>query len=118
MLTDKTILIKERRIWNEALRYCRTFYKDLVAITNPSEQRWVQTFAEEASTSHVWLGLRYTSKLGFWFWVSDEAIKYTNWAQKAKMDLLEVSGAMEKEGKHQWFSKPDTEMYDFVCSRL
>ncbi|KAI4901245.1 hypothetical protein NFI96_009282 [Prochilodus magdalenae] len=34
--------------------------------------------AQEASTEHVWLGLRHT--LGFWYWVSGESICYQNWA--------------------------------------
>lgn len=115
-LTDKTILIKEKRIWEEALSYCRTYYSDLVSITNPSDQRWVKKKVTQALTTHVWLGQRYTSTLGFWFWVSDQTVQYANWAQDVKTDQCDMSGAMDRDGKHQWFSKPDTEMYNFVCS--
>lgn len=94
-MIDKTILIKEKRSWGEAISYCRTHYKDLISIHNSVEQRWVQTTAEQASASHVWLGLRFTSLLGFCFWVSDEVVEYTNWTQDAKMDQCDISGAMD-----------------------
>ncbi|MED6259617.1 hypothetical protein ATANTOWER_026441 [Ataeniobius toweri] len=62
---DKVILIKENKTWEDALYYCRDHYHDLVTITNQDEQRWVQEKAKNASTDHVWMGLRYTCTLDF-----------------------------------------------------
>ncbi|XP_038547992.1 C-type mannose receptor 2-like isoform X1 [Micropterus salmoides] len=82
---DKVILIKESKTWEEALYYCRENYSDLVSITNPHQQIWVQERAKNASTDFVWLGLRYTCTLDFWFWVSNDVVNYTNWAQGKRL---------------------------------
>ncbi|GLD64720.1 putative C-type lectin domain family 20 member A [Lates japonicus] len=68
---DEVILINESKTWEEALNYCRENHSDLVSITNPHQQRWVQRRAKKASTPLVWLGLRYTCTLDLWFWVND-----------------------------------------------
>ncbi|GLD57316.1 snaclec stejaggregin-B subunit beta-1-like protein [Lates japonicus] len=115
---DKVILIKESKTWVEALYYCRENHYDLVSVTNLNEQRWVQEKAKKASTPFVWLGLRYTCTLGFWFWVSDEAVRYKNWASDGVMDDCDMSGAMDTGGQHKWFRKPDNETFNFICSKF
>lgn len=116
--TDKTILVKENKTWVEALNYCRENYNDLVSITNLEDQRWVQNKAKKALTSHIWLGLRYTCVLEFWFWVSDVAVNYTKWASGGEGDECDMSGAMDREGDHEWFRHPDTEKFNFICSEF
>lgn len=117
-MIDKMILIRENKTWVEALNYCRENYADLASILDHDEQRWIQIKAKKASTSHIWMGLRYTCMLEFWFWVNDGAIKYANWASNGKTEQYDVSGAMDSGGKHEWFSKLDTEMFNFVCSKV
>ncbi|XP_036002868.1 C-type mannose receptor 2-like [Fundulus heteroclitus] len=114
---DKLILIKETKTWEEALYYCRHHHHDLVTITNLDEQRWVQKKAKKASTDYVWLGLRYTCTLNFWFWVSDEVVSYENWAPDGLMDDCDMSGAMKTGGQHQWFKRNDSEEFSFICSK-
>nr|XP_046237226.1 macrophage mannose receptor 1-like [Scatophagus argus] len=114
---DKTILIKEEKTWDEALDYCREHHNDLVSITNLGEQRWVQQKAKNATTTHVWLGLRYTCTLEFWFWMSDKAVNYENWASGGKQDGCDMSGAMETGGEHKWVKLPDAEKFNFICSK-
>ncbi|XP_038588643.1 C-type mannose receptor 2-like [Micropterus salmoides] len=116
-MTDKVILIKESKTWEEASYYCRENYSDLVSITNRHQQRWVQERAKNASTDFVWLGLRYTCTLDFWFWVSNDVVSYTNWAQGEKTDDCGMSGAMDRGGQHQWFKKPDNNKFNFICSK-
>uniref|UniRef100_A0A3Q0S6U9 C-type lectin domain-containing protein n=1 Tax=Amphilophus citrinellus TaxID=61819 RepID=A0A3Q0S6U9_AMPCI len=79
VIADKFILIKERKNWEEALNYCRTYHHDLVSITNPEKQELVKEKAKNATTSHVWLGLRYSCALDLWFWVNDQVVCYENW---------------------------------------
>ncbi|GLD57319.1 L-selectin-like protein [Lates japonicus] len=81
---EELILIKESKTWEEALNYCRENHSDLVSITNPHQQRWVQRRAKKASTPFVWLGLRYTCTLGLWFWVNDQLVCYDKWGPRAK----------------------------------
>ncbi|XP_047437326.1 macrophage mannose receptor 1-like [Mugil cephalus] len=115
-VTDKVILIKENKTWEEALYYCRENYYDLVSITNLDEQRWVQDRAKNASTPFVWLGLRYSCFLDFWFWVSDEVVSYKNWASDEKNDDCDMSGAMETGGGHQWVTNNDNKKFNFICA--
>ncbi|XP_023202171.1 C-type mannose receptor 2-like [Xiphophorus maculatus] len=114
---DKMILIKEVMNWEDALYYCRDHHHDLVTITNMDDQIWIQKKVKEASTPFVWMGLRYTCTLDFWFWVSDEMVRYKNWAKGEPMDDCDMSGAMETRGKHQWFKRNDTEKFNFICSK-
>ncbi|XP_047445083.1 putative C-type lectin domain family 20 member A [Mugil cephalus] len=114
---DNVILIKENKTWEEALYYCRDNYNDLVSITNLDEQRWVQERAKKASTPFVWLGLRYSCFLDFWFWVSDEVVSYKNWASDGKNDDCDMSGAMDTGGKHQWVKIIDNKEFNFICSK-
>ncbi|XP_035863067.1 low affinity immunoglobulin epsilon Fc receptor-like [Sander lucioperca] len=100
--------------WVDALYYCRDHYRDLVSITNQDEQLWVQERAKMASTPYVWLGLRYTCTLDFWFWVTDETVLYTNWGPGQSGDDCNMSGAMDREGT--WVKKIDDNKLNFICS--
>uniref|UniRef100_A0A8C4GYH3 C-type lectin domain-containing protein n=1 Tax=Dicentrarchus labrax TaxID=13489 RepID=A0A8C4GYH3_DICLA len=110
------VLIEENKTWEDALYYCRENYNDLASITNLKEQRWIQQKAKNASTPFVWLGLRYTCTLEFWFWVSDEVVGYKNWASGGSNDECDMSGGMERGGEHKWSSQPDNNTYNFICS--
>ncbi|XP_039667427.1 macrophage mannose receptor 1-like [Perca fluviatilis] len=113
---DSVILIKESMIWEDALYYCRHHHGDLVSITNLDDQRWVQERAKMASTPHVWLGLRYTCTLDFWFWVSDETVHYTNWGPGQPGDDCNMSGAMDRNGT--WVKLiDDKNQLNFICSK-
>ncbi|XP_030578974.1 macrophage mannose receptor 1-like [Archocentrus centrarchus] len=114
--TDKVILIKESRTWEEALYYCREKHHDLVSISSSQQQGWVQEKAKNASTPFVWLGLRYTCTLGFWFWVTDETVTYNNWDSNSTDDC-NMSGAMASAGSHAWSRQPDDGMFNFFCSK-
>ncbi|KAL7375159.1 hypothetical protein ABVT39_012904 [Epinephelus coioides] len=113
---DKMILIKENLTWDDALKYCRMNHCDLVSITNPDEQRWVQEKAKKANSPYIWLGLRYTCTLGFWFWVNEEMVTYKNWVTGVPADDCDMSGAMDRGGEHKWFKKNDNEKFNFICS--
>ncbi|XP_028442440.1 C-type mannose receptor 2-like [Perca flavescens] len=113
---DSVILINQSMIWEDALYYCRDHHGDLVSITNQDDQRWVQERAKMASTPHVWLGLRYTCTLDFWFWVSDETVLYKNWGPGQPGDDCNMSGAMDREGT--WVKKIDDDhKLNFICSK-
>uniref|UniRef100_A0A3B3W216 C-type mannose receptor 2-like n=1 Tax=Poecilia latipinna TaxID=48699 RepID=A0A3B3W216_9TELE len=111
---DNVILIKENKTWEDALYYCRDHHYDLVTITNMDDQRWIQEKVKEASTDYVWMGLRYTCTLDFWFWVSDEVVSYENWALDGPMDDCDMSGAMETKRIQQWFKMNDTNEFNFI----
>ncbi len=115
-LTDKVILIREKKTWPEALHYCRTHHRDLVSITDIHQQRWVEKKVENATTSFVWVGLRYTCTLDFWFWISDEKVSYQNWSSGEPRHSCHMSAAMERGGENKWFTQEGDEKFNFLCS--
>ncbi|XP_016520444.1 C-type mannose receptor 2-like [Poecilia formosa] len=114
---NNVVLVKDSKTWEDALNHCRDHHHDLVTITNMGDQRWIEKKVKEASTDYVWIGLSYACTLDLWFWVSDEEVRYNNSAQNEPMDDCDMSGAMEKGGKHLWFKKNDTEKFNFICSK-
>ncbi|XP_053085897.1 macrophage mannose receptor 1 isoform X2 [Pangasianodon hypophthalmus] len=118
---DKLILIKENLTWKEALRYCRNHHYDLVSVRTEEMQLWVKEVARNASTEHVWLGLRHTCALGFWYWVTGEMICYQDWAPGNGTGFEDCSneertGAVQSGGEQQWISLPQSYTLNFICS--
>ncbi|XP_061565964.1 killer cell lectin-like receptor subfamily B member 1A [Cololabis saira] len=113
---DKMILVKQNLTWEDAFYYCRENHRDLVSITDLNDQRWVQERVKNATTEFVWTGLRYTCTLDFWFWVGGEVVTYHNVDSGEKGDHCDMSGAMERAGKHKWFKINDMQEFNFLCS--
>ncbi|XP_076018553.1 macrophage mannose receptor 1-like [Genypterus blacodes] len=113
---DNLILIKEEKTWEEAIDYCREKHEDLVSIGDLFAQRWVQEKAKNATTDCVWLGMRYSCVVEFWFWVSNEAMSYTNWVPGRETGDCDMSGAMEINGtNYRWVSLSDETKLNFIC---
>ncbi|CAI5662630.1 unnamed protein product [Oreochromis niloticus] len=113
------ILIQENMTWIEALSYCRKHYFDLVDIKTKNIQDQVAQKAKNATSSYVWLGLRYTVQFKFWFWIRSTSSCYQNWlpGEGPQRDYgSAVSGAMEATGGQQWVGLPETEKLNFICS--
>ncbi|KAL6481078.1 hypothetical protein MHYP_G00091580 [Metynnis hypsauchen] len=118
---NKLILIKQNLTWREALRYCRVKHVDLVSVHSEKIQLWVKEVAQKASTEHVWLGLRHTCTLSFWFWVSGESICYQNWAPGngtggEDCSSGERTGAVQSRGGQQWVRLPEDQELNFICT--
>uniref|UniRef100_A0A3P9DS86 C-type lectin domain-containing protein n=1 Tax=Maylandia zebra TaxID=106582 RepID=A0A3P9DS86_9CICH len=103
----------QNKTWEEALTYCRQTHHDLVSISNPEEQRWVQERAKNASTPFVWLGLQYSCTLDLWFWVNDNLVCYERWASGGKTEDCDMSAAMTTGG--QWVRQRINERFNFIC---
>ncbi|KAI4893874.1 hypothetical protein NFI96_009813, partial [Prochilodus magdalenae] len=118
---NKLILIQQNLTWSEALWYCRENHLDLVLVHSVEIQLWVMEVAQKASTEHVWLGLRHTCTLSFWYWVSGESICYQNWAPgngtgEEHCRSVERTGAVQSGGKQQWVSLPENQKLNFICT--
>ncbi|XP_063042976.1 macrophage mannose receptor 1-like [Engraulis encrasicolus] len=115
---DKYILVKEQKTWKEALEYCREHHEDLVSVSSEQIQRWVAGWAKGASTPYVWVGLRYSCNLGFWFWVSGEIICYDNWASDQERDrgCTHKVGAVNRKGG-KWVSFEENAEHNFICTK-
>ncbi|XP_018588632.2 uncharacterized protein LOC108922784 [Scleropages formosus] len=114
---NNLVLINMNMTWNEALNYCRTHHVDLVSTHTKEIQLWVQDRVKKASTAHVWIGLRVTCVLNFWFWVSAETFFYHNWApgNGTGAEKCGATAAVESGGRNQWVSFPETEKLNFIC---
>uniref|UniRef100_W5K5I0 C-type lectin domain-containing protein n=1 Tax=Astyanax mexicanus TaxID=7994 RepID=W5K5I0_ASTMX len=119
---DKLVLIQQNLSWKGALRYCRENHVDLVSVHSEEIQLWVKDVAQKASTDHVWLGLRHTCALSFWFWVGGESFCYDNWApgngtEGEDCSPVERTGAVQARGDQQWVSLPENQTLNFICIR-
>ncbi|XP_053332745.1 macrophage mannose receptor 1-like [Clarias gariepinus] len=117
----KLVLINQNLTWREALRYCRNNHYDLVSVLTQEMQFWVKEVARNASTEHVWLGLRHTCTLGFWYWVTGETICFQDWAPGNGTGFEdcrdeERTGAVQSGGEQQWISLPQSNKLNFICS--
>lgn len=73
---------------------------------------------KNATSPYVWLGLRYTCTLDFWFWVSNEVVQYSNWGGGGKNNKCDMSGALERGGQQKWRSVLDNDTFNFMCTKL
>lgn len=110
-------LFKMKKTWEDALDYCRENGTDMVSIPDEQMQAWAELEAIKAETPFVWLGLRYSCVVEFWFWVSDQSFCLTHWApgNGTTTEECDMSGAMEKTEDHLWVSRPDNEEFNFIC---
>ncbi|XP_029555278.1 secretory phospholipase A2 receptor-like [Salmo trutta] len=117
---DKLVLVSENKTWSEALWYCRDREMELVSAHNHRIQHWVQQRAKKASSPYVWLGLRYTCTLDFWFWVNGEESCFHNWADgegySTRKEQCGNTGAIERDGG-KWVGLPETDKFNFICSK-
>ncbi|XP_045569849.1 macrophage mannose receptor 1 isoform X1 [Salmo salar] len=117
---DKLVLVSENKTWSEALWYCREQDMELVSAHNHRIQHWVQQRAKKASSPYVWLGLRYTCTLDFWFWVNGEESCFHNWADgegySTRKEQRGNTGAIERNGG-KWVGLPETDKFNFICSK-
>ncbi|XP_053332748.1 macrophage mannose receptor 1-like [Clarias gariepinus] len=118
---NKLVLIKQNLTWREALRYCRNNHYDLVSVLTQEMQVWVKEVAQDASTEHVWLGLRYDCIQSIWFWVFGSLICFQDWAPGNGNGFEictneERTGAVQSRGEQQWISLPQSNTLNFICS--
>uniref|UniRef100_A0A8C9R9M1 C-type lectin domain-containing protein n=1 Tax=Scleropages formosus TaxID=113540 RepID=A0A8C9R9M1_SCLFO len=109
--TNPLLLVQENKTWNEALRYCRDNNMELVSVHNADVQKWVEETVKNATSGHVWLGLRYTCVLNFWFWVSAQSIQYEHWAPSNETGAIDcgTTGAVKSSEGYKWVPLLDTE---------
>ncbi|XP_061675901.1 macrophage mannose receptor 1 [Syngnathoides biaculeatus] len=118
--SGQLILIREDVTWLQALRYCREHHKDLVHVTGRSIQDRVAQMARNATSSRIWLGLRYACNFDLWFWSGASADCYQNWApgqgpSSERVSECGLAGAVVTTGGQQWVGLPETQRLNFIC---
>uniref|UniRef100_A0A8C9S995 C-type lectin domain-containing protein n=1 Tax=Scleropages formosus TaxID=113540 RepID=A0A8C9S995_SCLFO len=113
------ILVQENMTWNEAQSYCRENNVDLVSVYSEEIQNWVERMVRSATSSHVWLGLRFSCRLKLWFWVTGSVACYQNWVpgNGSGAGHCGNTGAVQSGGGHQWVSLPETQKLNFIWNK-
>ncbi|XP_073678893.1 secretory phospholipase A2 receptor-like [Garra rufa] len=118
---DKLVLVRENKTWPEALRHCRNIGRDLVSVDSEQMQQSVMYMTVNASSTHVWLGLRHSCTVGIWFWVNGQTVCYDQWAHDYDEGLNEcettVRSGVFRTSDKKWISRPQTDTYNFICSK-
>ncbi|KAF7706736.1 macrophage mannose receptor 1-like [Silurus meridionalis] len=111
-------VIAQNKTWQEALRFCRQNHVDLLYIYSKEMQDWVE-YATQNVTTDVWIGLRHTCALGFWYWVSGKTICYQNWAPGNGTGVEDCNGVERTgallAGSKKWVSLTQTQELNFIC---
>lgn len=77
------IVVKERKTWEEAVRYCRQKHSDIASLLSDTEVMLVSNVLLKAQISEpVWIGLHFFS--GKWLWVDGETSEYKAWGQQGE----------------------------------
>ncbi|XP_028280584.1 fucolectin-1-like [Parambassis ranga] len=110
-------LITQDKTWVEALEHCRDKNMELASIINEETQAWAELEAMNAVSAHVWLGLRYTCTLNFWFWISDHVVKFDRWDPERNTTNNCDESAVMRKSDYLWVPTPDGEKHNFICSK-
>ncbi|XP_072316770.1 macrophage mannose receptor 1-like [Eucyclogobius newberryi] len=112
------VLIQQNLTWVEAIAYCRRNYIDLIHISTEDIQMKVAEKVKNATTPHVWIGLKYTCGSKIWFWTESSSGCYQNWAPQQGHEgtySCGVTGAIQATGRQQWVGLPQSEKLNFLC---
>ncbi|XP_053472103.1 macrophage mannose receptor 1-like [Ictalurus furcatus] len=117
----RLVLINQSLTWKEALNYCRNHHYDLVSVRSEEMQLWVKEVVQNASTEHVWLGLRHDCVQRIWFWVFGSMICYHDWSpgngtMNEDCSHERRSGAVQSGGKQQCIELSEGYKLNFICS--
>lgn len=96
-------VVRKKKTWEEALKYCRKHHHDLASITSKTEMMLIQReLSKNDTTERVWMGLRFLA--GSWMWTDGRRLHYEAWDQQGQplcpeIDLrcgaLQVTGGMQ-----------------------
>lgn len=64
--------------WEEAYDYCAEADGELVTITSPEEQKFIEEILVDCEITFSWIGM--TKEDGKWQWITGEQVTYNNWA--------------------------------------
>ncbi|MGH0128677.1 UNVERIFIED_CONTAM: hypothetical protein FKN15_064879 [Acipenser sinensis] len=75
--------------------------------------------AGNATSSHVWLGLRKSCTFGFWYWVDGAKHGYDQWAPGCPCQSEpNHCGAMDRMNGYNWTAQSCSEGFNFICYKV
>lgn len=70
--------------WQESLQYCQNQQLELVSFSRRGHQTQVYNkilLGNHAGLMHLWIGMRRSACSGQWYWLNNEPVTETNWAE-------------------------------------
>uniref|UniRef100_A0A3B4ABD1 C-type lectin domain-containing protein n=1 Tax=Periophthalmus magnuspinnatus TaxID=409849 RepID=A0A3B4ABD1_9GOBI len=86
----KVHVVRERKTWENALRYCREHYHDLASVASETELMLMKKeLGKTLITEHVWIGLHFMA--GDWLWVDGQPLEYEAWGLEGKLECPKLN---------------------------
>ncbi|XP_051984765.1 C-type mannose receptor 2-like [Xyrauchen texanus] len=100
-------LVPRQMSWENALKFCRTYYSDLASLTTPRSL----LYAKNYTTTSVWTGLRFLA--GSWFWVTGELLEDVTSLSKCPVEPYRCGA--RNPAIDLWENKDCEEKLYFLC---
>ncbi|XP_039623895.1 macrophage mannose receptor 1-like [Polypterus senegalus] len=100
--TNTYIFVPYLFSWDDAQKYCRANFTDLVTVENQAMNDHLLTRKRAQNT---WIGLRHENDN--WHWSNGEPVAYTNWKREFFCAVLQSDGS--------WNDSVCGEEYPFMC---
>ncbi|XP_053092635.1 macrophage mannose receptor 1-like [Pangasianodon hypophthalmus] len=105
------VLIKEKKIWEEALDYCRMNYTGLASPASKTQLQLAEMESSQTQTDRVWAGLRFQN--GKWLWVSKEPLGTLVTLPACPAPRYRCGALNTKT--HVWENRDCNEKLNFLC---
>ncbi|KAM3598462.1 uncharacterized protein V6R79_018289 [Siganus canaliculatus] len=100
------VFVNEPKTWDEAQRYCREHYVDLVTVRNKEDNSLLHSLNP---TEFTWIGLFKDS----WKWSDGSALSFSSWATDAPSNVTyHICGA---SGSGGWLNRACSDQRPFLC---
>ncbi|CAN2391687.1 mannose binding, partial [Pristimantis euphronides] len=110
-------LIKEKKIWSEAMTSCRSKEGDLASLHNIEESSFITSQFEFGDAEYVWLGLNDLKTQLFFEWNDGSPVTYTTWQRGEPSHLSnkqeDCVALSAKDG--QWADKMCERKFPYLC---
>ncbi|XP_073533568.1 macrophage mannose receptor 1-like [Phyllobates terribilis] len=112
-------LIKENRIWKDAILSCRREEGDLASLHNIEESSFITSQFEFGEAEYIWLGLNDLKTQLFFEWSDGSPVTFTTWQRGEPSHLTnkqeDCVALSAKDG--QWADKMCEKKLPYLCKR-
>lgn len=84
-LTPEEIKIGDAKSWQESVKYCKDHEMELISLSTADHRKQIHTkinLDKDPNLQTVWIGMRRRSLDGWWYWLNEDPVTETNWAEE------------------------------------
>uniref|UniRef100_A0A8B9HYC2 C-type lectin domain-containing protein n=1 Tax=Astyanax mexicanus TaxID=7994 RepID=A0A8B9HYC2_ASTMX len=111
-------VVKERKTWANAQRYCREEFTDLATIENQEEMDDIKS-ALNGANGKFWIGLKQKRTLTTrsWIWSDGSDSSYSNWipGEPNNYNIFHNCVELRSENTYQWNDAGCYHKNKFIC---